>query len=113
MKTRNERQRYLAFKLVGPTTLFTIDEIKQVIWDSIHELFGVKGASESGLYVKSFDPKPGIGIIRYSHLFCDQLEASLARITKINNLPIQLVTLLRSGTLASLHKKLQNKRLNT
>lgn len=99
------RKRYLALKVESEDPLSERDLIR-TIWDSILQLFGEYGASQTNLYLVEFNPKNGYAILRCSHNVVDMVRASVVAITRVNEKPVAIHVLRVSGTLKALRKKL-------
>jgi len=102
---RRLRRRYLALKVESEYPLSERDLIR-AIWDSILQLFGEYGASQTNLYLIEFTPKNGCAILRCSHKAADMVRASVAAITRVNEKPVAIHVIRVSGTLRALRKEL-------
>jgi len=76
------------------------------IWNSILQLFGEYGASQTNLYLVEFTPKNGYAILRCSHKAVDVIRASVVAITRVNEKPVAIHVMRVSGTLRALRQKL-------
>jgi len=99
------RRRYLALKVEGEEPLSERDLVR-AIWNSILQLFGEYGASQTNLYLIEFNPESGYAILRCSHKAVDMVRASVAAITKVNEKSVAIHVVRVSGTLRALRKKL-------
>lgn len=98
------RRRYLALKVESEEPLSEKDLVR-VIWNSILQLFGEYGASQTHLYLVEFNPEDGCGILRCSHKVVDMVRASITAITRVNEKSMTIHVLRVSGTLRALRKK--------
>lgn len=98
------RRRYLALKVESEEPLSEKDLVK-TIWNSVLQLFGEYGASQTNLYLVEFDPEDGNAILRCSHKTVDMVRASVAAITRINEKSVAIHIMRVSGTLRALRKK--------
>lgn len=99
------RRRYLALKVEGEKPSSERDLVR-AIWNSILQLFGEYGASQTNLYLVEFNPEDGYAILRCSHKTVDMVRAAIATITRVNEKPVAIHVVRVSGTLKSLRKKL-------
>lgn len=99
------RRRYLALKVESKEALSEKDLIR-AIWDSILQLFGEYGASQTHLYFVEFSPEDGYAILRCSHKVVDMVRASITAITRVNEKSVAIHVLRVSGTLRALRKRL-------
>jgi len=103
------RKRYLALKVESEMPLGERDFIR-TIWNSILQLFGEYGASQTNLYLIEFNPEDGYAILRCSHKVVDMVRAAIATITEINEKPVAIHVKRVSGTLKSLRKKISGRK---
>jgi len=94
------RRRYLALKIESEEPLSEKDLIG-AIWNSILQLFGEYGASQTNLYLVEFNPENGC-----SHKAVDRVRAAVTAITRVNEKPVAIHIMRVSGTLRALRKKL-------
>ena len=100
-----EKHRYLILKIYANIT-FSERQFISRIWDSIYELFGCKGASETGLWLVDFDINEKRGIIRCNLESLNQVKVALILITEIlRNNPIMIRILGISGTIKRAKEK--------
>jgi len=99
------RRRYLALKIESEEPLSEKDLIG-AIWNSILQLFGEYGASQTNLYLVEFNPKNDYAILRCSHKAVDRVRAAVTAITRVNEKPVAIHIMRVSGTLRALRKKL-------
>ena len=99
------RKRYLALKVESTEPLSEKDLIG-AIWDSILQLFGEYGGSQTNLYLVKFDPEDGDAILRCSHRTVDMVRAAVAAITRVNEKTMAVHVIRVSGTLRALRKRL-------
>ena len=93
-----ERKRYLVFELISSKTFHRID-ISKVIWDSLLQVFGEKGAAETGLLFVKDSFKNNKGILRVTHTAVNKIKTALLLVRDINKTPVILRTLGTSGIL--------------
>ena len=99
------RRRYLALKVEIEEPL-SERALILAIWNSILQLFGEHGASQTNLCLVEFNPEDGYAILRCSHKAVDMVRAAIATIVKINEKSVAIHVVRVSGTLKSLRKKL-------
>ena len=102
---RREKRRYLALKILGDASLDERDVISSV-WGSILQLFGEYGASQTQLSLIEYDQETRQAILRCSHEALDLVKASIVAVTEIDNGKAAAHTVLVSGTLKSLKRKI-------
>jgi len=98
------RKRYLALKVESEEPL-TEKDLIWVIWNSILQLFGEYGASQTNLYLVEFNPENGYAVLRCSHKAVDMVRASVTAITSVDEKSVTILVLRVSGTLRALRKK--------
>lgn len=81
------------------------EELKTAVWDAIERLFGVYGASKTGLVLISHDATKNYAVLRCTNTTLEMVRASLASIMEINSKPAVIHVLGVAGTLKSLRKK--------
>jgi ribonuclease P/MRP protein subunit POP5 len=101
---RREKRRYLALKILGDDSLEESDVISAV-WDSILQLFGECGASQTSLSLIKYDLEKNYGVLRCSLKSINIVRTALASVTVINEKPTIMHVLAVSGTLKALLKK--------
>ena len=99
------KKRYLALKVENEEPLSEKDLVG-AIWNSVLQLFGEYGASQTNLYLVEFNPKNGYAILRCSHKAVDMVRASVVAITRVSEKPVAIHVMRVSGTLRALRKKL-------
>jgi len=102
---RHAKRRYLAFQIESLES-FEKEEIRDAIWNSLIQLFGEHGASQSGLFLVEYDKQRKQAILRCSLKALSMVHASVASVTKIEDKPVAFHVLRISGTLRALNKKL-------
>jgi len=99
------RYRYLAIKVESeekfPKSLFM-----RTLINSISRLYGLYGLSKTTLSLIEYDEDERYAIIRCDHASVELVRSSVASVTKINEIPVYLRTVLISGTLKALKRKL-------
>lgn len=98
------KRRYLALKVESEVVLSERDLVR-AIWNSILQLFGEYGASQTNLYVVEFNPEDSYAILRCSHKMVDKVRAAVAAITRVNENAVAIHVVRVSGTLKALRKK--------
>jgi len=102
---RHVKRRYLAFQIESLESLEK-EEIRDAIWNSLIQLFGEYGASQSGLFLVEYDKQKKQAILRCSLKALSMVHASIASVIKIEDKPVGFHVLRISGTLRALNKKL-------
>ncbi|MHA1992349.1 MAG: Rpp14/Pop5 family protein [Candidatus Hodarchaeales archaeon] len=100
-----ERSRYIAITY-GYNRVLSQSELWKLISGYCHNLFGLKGLIEMGLYLNFVSPKP-FAIFRISSNSINKLLMTFASCRKYNNEPIVFFSLSISGTIKGL-KDLEN-----
>jgi RNase P/RNase MRP subunit POP5 len=101
---RQVRPRYLAIQIDSGAS-FEEDDVKDVVWNAVFQLFGEYGASKAGLFLISYEKQKKQAVLRCSHKALPMVHAAVASITKIKNKPATLHVSKISGTLKALSKK--------
>ena len=99
------RRRYLALKVEIEEPL-SERALILAIWNSILQLFGEHGASQTNLCLVEFNPEDGYAILCCSHKAVDMIRAVVAAITGVNEKSVAIHVMRVSGTLKALRKKL-------
>ncbi len=102
-----ERQRYLAFEILteDPSLNVPKEEFVKELWKRVHELWGASGAAKSGLYLINYDAHFKTGLLRYSHIFRNELEAALCRITSLAGTKVAVTSIVTCATVHRAKKK--------
>jgi ribonuclease P/MRP protein subunit POP5 len=93
-----EKHRYIIFRFFSGKMISEKPFIN-AIWDSIYEIWGVKGASETGLWLIDFDNKNNRGIIRCNLKSLKTVKIALILMTHVQNVPIMIQIIGISGTI--------------
>ena len=102
---RNERQRYILFKVLKEKEAdFEQQEVIKAIWQSIWRYFGLKEANKMGLWLIEFNLEAGYGIIRSSHQTKEILISSLTLVNEISGEKVILSPIKTSGTIKSIKR---------
>jgi RNase P/RNase MRP subunit POP5 len=102
---KEERQRYILFKIVKEDPIFLNEKILlNSIWHSIWKYFGMKGATKIGLWLVEFNIDDAYGIIRCSHITKEMVISALTMIQEISGVRIILSPIKTSGTLNKIKK---------
>ena len=83
-------------------------DIINAVWNSVIQLFGEYGASQTNLSLIRYDAQRNYGVLRCSHGAIDVVRAAVASVTDINEKPSVIHVLGVSGTLKALGKKFSN-----
>ncbi|MHA2130318.1 MAG: Rpp14/Pop5 family protein [Promethearchaeota archaeon] len=107
MIVKNERQRFILFKILRESDLY-LDQnlILKAIWQSIWRYFGMKEANKIGLWIVNLNLVEEYGIIRFSHETKEIIISALSLIQEINGKRVILSPLKTSGTIKSIQKYL-------
>jgi RNase P/RNase MRP subunit POP5 len=100
---RQVRPRYLAIQ-IDTDASFEEDDVKDVVWNTVFQLFGEYGASKAGLFLINYDKQKKQAVLRCSHKALPIVHSSVVSITKIKGKPTALHVLKISGTLKALAK---------
>jgi len=104
---RRVKKRYLALKIESVES-FDEEDVKDVVWSAVIQLFGEYGASQVGLFLVQYDRERKEAVLRCSHKALPMVQASIASVTKIRDKPVAMHVLRISGTLRALKKKLND-----
>lgn len=83
--------------------------IVNAVWNSINQLFGECGASETGLSLIEYKEEEKLLILRCFHTSLDMVRAAIAFITKIGEMPVAMHIVAVSGTLKALRRNISKK----
>ena len=104
MLSHRVKRRYLAVEAEREEPLRG-EEVRDVVWGALTQLFGEYGASQSGLaFIRNYKQKQYF-ILRCSRKALPMVRASIASITEIGEKPVTIHVLRVSGTLKALRKK--------
>lgn len=101
------RRRYV-FAKIDANKIPCKRDFESSLWYSITRLFGEYGASQTDLSLIEYNQEMGYAIIRCSHMALPKVLAAIAAITRVGNEEAVVHTLLISGTLRALKRKLSN-----
>lgn len=104
---RRVKKRYLALKIESVES-FEEEDVKDVVWNAVTQLFGEYGASQAGLFLVQYDRQRKEAVLRCSHKALPMVQASIASVTKMKDKPVVMHVLRISGTLRALKKKLED-----
>lgn len=99
------RHRYILAKISAERKPDKKD-FEKVLWSIITRLFGEYGASQTDLSIIEYNQKSGYAIVRCAHTALPMVRAAIAAITKIGEEETVVHTLLVSGTLKALRRRL-------
>jgi RNase P/RNase MRP subunit POP5 len=102
------KRRYLAVSIDSQETVCSRDFI-DAVWASVSRLFGEYGASQAGLSLIDFDAARKLAVVRTGHKTLDMVRTALASVTQIGKKPVALHVLAVSGTIKTLHKRLEER----
>jgi len=104
VKAAAMKKRYIAFELRGPQT--EEESLKRAIYAEGLRFFGEYGMSFAALKLVEYFPDKKIGLIRCERSRLDDVLGFLALIDSLNGRQARLVALSSSGTLKSIHDRL-------
>lgn len=99
------RRRYILVKINSDETPNEKD-FQSALLSSIIRLFGEYGASQIDVFLVKYDQRMKYAIVRCSHRALPMVQAAMAAITKIGEYEASVHTLLVSGTLKALKRKI-------
>ncbi|MBS3147309.1 hypothetical protein J4219_00325 [Candidatus Woesearchaeota archaeon] len=104
--TLKEKKRYLAFEILSEGKIKAFSEVSKAIWASVLQFVGTKGAARLGikLFSEKYNSEAQKGLIRVIHTGLDELKASLALITSIDQHQVIVRSIGASGILAKAEK---------
>lgn len=107
LPTLKEKKRYLAFEIVSKAKNLAFKDVSRAIWDAALGFAGTLGGAKMGLQVfpEKYDAKTQRGLIRVAHNQLEELKASLAFITHVNNTQAIARSIGASGILAKAEEK--------
>ena len=98
------RRRYLALRIISEYPI-NKDEITDAVWNTILQLFGEYGASQTNLTFIEHNSEKNYAVVRCSHKAVEKVKASIASITEINEKPVAIHVIGVSGTLKALRRR--------
>lgn len=98
------KRRYLAVEADGKEPIRG-EELRDVVWRAITQLFGEYGASQSGLALIQNGKQKSYCILRCSREALPMVRASIASITEIGEQSVTIHVLRVSGTIKALRRK--------
>lgn len=101
---KRTKRRYVALE-IDSDARFNAQELMDALWSSVTKLYGEYGASRTGLTLIDHDQSKNVAIIRVSLAALENIQATLASITKIGNTPTAVHVTTISGTVRSLRKR--------
>ena len=105
MPVRDVRRRYLHVKVSSDGTI-TEEPFINALFDKVHFLYGVTGASEMSLRLIEWDDAGQAGIVRVHHTMLTEARAAIAHIKEIFESEVRLDITRVSGTIKTLKSKL-------
>ncbi|MHA1268662.1 MAG: Rpp14/Pop5 family protein [Candidatus Helarchaeota archaeon] len=100
-----KKHRYIVFRFFTENEI-QINQFTKNLWESIYELFGCKGASETGLWIIDLDNNEKKGIIRCDLESLTKIRIALTLLSEISrNVPIMIQILGVSGTIKKAREK--------
>ena len=105
MPVRDVRRRYLYVKVSSGGT-FAEEQFNNALYDKVHFLYGVTGASEMNLRPIEWDDTEQAAIVRVNHTMLVQARAAIAHIKEISDTEVRLDVARVSGTIKTLKSKL-------
>ncbi len=101
-----EKRRYILFEVMSEGEVDK-QRLQRAIWDSVYSLYGDTGASESRLWLTSYDcgEDTGIGVLRCAHRVVERVRAALACIHSVDGIRVAIRVIRVSGTLKGVRGK--------
>ena len=106
------RRRYLAVSIDSHDTIDS-REFMDATWDAVTKLFGEYGASQAGLSLIGYDETKKLVVLRTWNKTLEMVRTALASNTRIGGKLVALHVLTVSGTIKTLHKKLEKNQFPT
>lgn len=102
---KKTRRRYLSFHLhrKGPV-IEDEKELINAIWKNLLSLYGEVSAADSKLYLVSFDPKKGEGVLQCTLSSLEKVVTSAVLIGSIGNSKVSFEPKKTSGTIKGLSR---------
>ena len=101
---REERNRYILFRILSENSDFSEQELLNAIWKSIWDLFGLKEANKIGLWLLEVDFNKKYGIVRCSHKTKEYVISAITLIKEISGKNLILSPVKTSGTIRGIKK---------
>lgn len=95
---REERNRYILFRIISEYSEFSEQELLTAIWKSIWNLFGLKEANKIGLWLLEVDFNKKCGIIRCSHKTKEYVISAITLVKELSGKSVILSPIKTSGT---------------
>jgi RNase P/RNase MRP subunit POP5 len=102
---KDNRKRYLLFKIHLDGPPFTIKQLSSAIWKNLLSLFGEVQISDTRLYMNEYDEKTGTGYLQCNLTQLENVITAAALIESINGTKISFEPKKTSGTIKALHRK--------
>ena len=99
----------MALRAESPQPLDERD-VMNALWDTVYQLYGEFGASQTALHQVSWDSETTTLVIRCSHKMLEPVWAAAAAITTVEETRVAIRVVAVSGTLKALQKKLDQRR---
>jgi RNase P/RNase MRP subunit POP5 len=107
VKAAAMKKRYIAFEFRSPSSgSMDSESLKRAIYDAGLRFFGEYGMSFAALKLVEYFPDKKIGLIRCERSKLDEVLGFLALIDSLNGKQARLVALSSSGTMKSIHDRL-------
>ncbi len=105
MPVRDVRRRYLYVKVSSDGTI-TDEQFINAVFDKVHFLYGVTGASEMNTRLIEWDDTKQSAIVRVHHTMLTEARAAIAHIQEISENEVRLDIERVSGTIKTLKSKI-------
>ncbi|MHA1906410.1 MAG: Rpp14/Pop5 family protein [Candidatus Thorarchaeota archaeon] len=102
---KDNRKRYLLFKVHRDGPSFTSKQLGTAIWKNLLSLFGEITISDTRLFVNEYDEDTGIGFLQCNLTQLENVITAAALIESINSTKISFEPKKTSGTIKALHRK--------
>ena len=101
---KNNRRRYLSFKLHSEDSSIEEKHLNLAIWSSLLSLYGEVSAADSKLYLIEFDKRGGTGVLQCTASSLQKVITSAVLIGSIANRLVSFEPRKTSGTLKGLKR---------
>ena len=105
---KEERNRYILFKIMSENSGFSKEDLMKAIWKSIWNLFGLKIANKIGLWLLEVDFNKNYGILRCSHKTKEHVISAITLIKEVSGNRLILSPVKTSGTIRGIKNRIKD-----
>ncbi|MCX8158179.1 MAG: hypothetical protein N3D73_00770 [Candidatus Diapherotrites archaeon] len=100
--TMRGKKRYLAFRVLPDSNLFSKAEVEEAIWNNLLSLYGIRGCAIIRPWLIYWDKNKNYGILRYSLVMNNEVRASFLFLDRISKQRVIVLTHKISGNINKL-----------